>query len=120
MRNIRLLVTVALTITVFASHAAAQSTVVEIDKYVASVKKLTNSTRTRIIVADNGLGISVANRPRVFQPFFTTARNEGGTGLGLAIVRAIAAGAGGSAELLDSAQGAAFRIELPRGRAPGQ
>lgn len=76
--------------------------------------------RTRIIVADNGPGISVANRSRVFEPFFTTARNEGDTGLGLSIVRAIAAGAGGSAELLDSAGGAAFRIELPCGRAPGQ
>lgn len=87
---------------------------------VVSIGVSTVQDRTRITVADNGPGISVANRSRVFEPFFTTARKEGGTGLGLSIVRAIAAGAGGSAELLDSSGGAAFRIELPRGRVPGQ
>lgn len=37
-------------------------------------------------IADNGCGIGAANRGRVFDPFFTTARARGGTGLGLHIV----------------------------------
>ena len=77
----------------------------------------TAGRRTTITVADNGPGISPANRARVFDTFFTTARDRGGTGLGLCIVRAIAAGADGTAEVLTTATGAALRIELPRGGA---
>lgn len=40
-------------------------------------------------VADNGAGISEANRARIFEPFFTTRRDAGGTGMGLDIVRAL-------------------------------
>lgn len=69
--------------------------------------------RVLVRVADAGPGVSPANAARVFQPFFTTARAQGGTGLGLAIVAALAASAGGSVRLADSAQGAAFELDLP-------
>ncbi len=64
-------------------------------------------------IADNGPGISVANAARVFDPFFTTARNQGGTGLGLPIVKALLEAHGGSIELLPGQPGAVFLIKLP-------
>ncbi len=66
-----------------------------------------------ILVADDGPGISAANRTRVFDAFFTTARAAGGTGLGLAIVRALAEAHGGRVELEDGSTGAAFSVFLP-------
>jgi signal transduction histidine kinase len=69
--------------------------------------------RVRIEVQDDGPGISPANAARIFETFFTTTRAQGGTGLGLPIARAIARAAGGDIMLIPSAQGAAFRIDLP-------
>ena len=43
----------------------------------------------KLVVADDGKGISAGNRERIFDPFFTTRRSEGGTGMGLPIVRRI-------------------------------
>jgi two-component system OmpR family sensor kinase len=69
----------------------------------------------RIVVADDGAGISPGNRERVFEPFFTTRRETGGTGMGLQIVRSMLAAHGGSIRLLESERGAAFEIVVPRG-----
>jgi signal transduction histidine kinase len=67
-----------------------------------------------ITVQDDGPGISAANRPRVFEPFFTTARESGGTGLGLSIARSLTRAHGGDLELLPSDRGALLRLRLPR------
>jgi signal transduction histidine kinase len=69
----------------------------------------------RITVADDGPGISPANRARGFDAFFTTARAKGGTGLGLAIVRALAEAARGRIELdpEEGRGGASFSVYLP-------
>ncbi|RQO61874.1 hypothetical protein DBR47_07065 [Paucibacter sp. KBW04] len=40
--------------------------------------------------SDNGCGVSPANLPRLFDPFFTTRLGQGGSGLGLSIVRKLA------------------------------
>ncbi len=67
----------------------------------------------RLILRDNGAGISPNNRSRIFESFFTTRRETGGTGMGLAIVRAMLGAHGGSIELLETDAGAAFALSLP-------
>lgn len=65
-----------------------------------------------IILQDDGPGISEGNAPKLFDPFFTTARERGGSGLGLSIARALAVGHGGDLTLEPSSQGARFRLML--------
>lgn len=64
-------------------------------------------------VRDDGVGISAANRERVFERFFTTNREGGGTGLGLALVRRIVETHGGRIELDSRPGGTRIRIWLP-------
>jgi PAS domain S-box-containing protein len=66
----------------------------------------------RILVSDNGPGISAADRDKLFMPYYSTKRR--GSGLGLAIVRRIIAEHGGSIEVEDNTpSGTVFTIELP-------
>lgn len=55
-----------------------------------------------ILVADNGSGVALPARDRLFEDFFTTKGREAGTGLGLAVSREIARAVGGSLVLLES------------------
>lgn len=76
----------------------------------------TGST-VRITVADNGPGVPVKARERLFQAFQSSAR-KGGTGLGLAIAQELIAAHGGTLRLLDTSPGATFEIVIPdRGKA---
>ncbi|MFO8056606.1 MAG: HAMP domain-containing sensor histidine kinase, partial [bacterium] len=63
-----------------------------------------------VSVRDRGPGISEANQRRVFERFFTTARQEGGTGLGLAMVKAIADACEAEVRLESSEKGTEFRV----------
>lgn len=63
-------------------------------------------------VADNGPGVSPGNRDRLFDPFFTTRREDGGTGMGLAIVRRMLEAHGGQISLSNSHPGATFEIRF--------
>jgi two-component system nitrogen regulation sensor histidine kinase NtrY len=66
----------------------------------------------RILVADNGPGIPLADRDKLFMPYYSTKRR--GSGLGLAIVRRIVAEHGGSIEVADNTpEGTVFTIDLP-------
>jgi two-component system sensor histidine kinase PilS (NtrC family) len=69
----------------------------------------------RLVVADDGPGISAPDLLRVFTPFFTTKR--AGTGLGLATVHRIVEAHGGSVTV-DSREGhgATFVVRLPGAR----
>jgi len=67
-------------------------------------------------INDNGPGIPRELRDKIFDPFFTTKPGGEGTGLGLAICRRLAEDHGGRLQLLESAGGGAFRLEIPLNR----
>ncbi len=67
----------------------------------------------RLGVADNGPGIDPELRARIFEPFFTTKAPGQGTGIGLSYSFGTIAAHGGRLELVETMQGAAFRISLP-------
>lgn len=88
------------------------------------VKLLQEDGQYRIVVADNGPGISPQLRGKLFERFTradaSRNRQGGSTGLGLAICAAIAQAHGGSVQLADpaeylddAAQGACFVLSLP-------
>jgi two-component system NtrC family sensor kinase len=65
-------------------------------------------------VADNGPGVPLEIRSRVFEPYFTTKPMGVGTGVGLAVSLGIVEAHGGSMELrCPVAGGAVFRVQLP-------
>jgi signal transduction histidine kinase len=72
----------------------------------------------KVIVRDNGEGVSPNNRSQIFDSFFTTRRDSGGTGMGLAIVRAMLDAHGGTIRLADSKTGTAFELTIPLAVAP--
>ncbi|WP_405133017.1 ATP-binding protein [Nocardia sp. NBC_01388] len=77
--------------------------------------RLTRETdNARIEIADDGPGIPVADRSRVFDRFFRLqqdrGRGSGGSGLGLAIVTEIIAAHHGSVRFIDSSAGGATAV----------
>ena len=74
--------------------------------------------RAVVEIADNGAGISPADKNRIFEPYFTTKR--GGTGLGLAIVSSVVSEHQGEIRVFDNhPHGAKFAITLPQSPQPG-
>ncbi|MEC5162751.1 MULTISPECIES: sensor histidine kinase [unclassified Janthinobacterium] len=84
--------------------------------------------RLYIQFSDNGDGIPVENRDKIFDAFFTTSTPVNvlssdsekliGTGLGMKIVRDILEGSNGEVELVDAPKGysTCFRIEVPKAK----
>lgn len=78
-----------------------------------------SGTRDRILVQDNGDGISAQHLERVFERFYridrARSRDLGGTGLGLAIVKHIALLHGGEVTVTSElGKGSTFTIHLPK------
>ena len=76
--------------------------------------KITDSTKkVKIIVSDNGLGVSNKNREKIFEPKFTTKSD--GMGLGLGIVRSIINSHRGKISYKSkNKKGTDFTISLPK------
>lgn len=71
----------------------------------------------RIDIHDQGSGVALADRERIFEPFYRGERQPAdgvrGSGIGLSIVHEYIAAHGGRIVLLPDQPGAHFRIELP-------
>jgi signal transduction histidine kinase len=68
----------------------------------------------RVVVTDDGPGVAVEDRERIFERFARGAQaTDGGFGLGLAIGRELARQMDGDLVLEDSAAGARFALRLP-------
>lgn len=80
-----------------------------------SVKLTQHEDKAHILVSDTGKGISLENRKKIFQLFFTT--RPGGTGIGLANTFRFVQLHNGSIEFeSEVGRGTTFTIELPLGR----
>jgi two-component system, NtrC family, sensor histidine kinase HydH len=76
------------------------------------VRVATERGRLVLEVIDHGPGVPVADRDKIFEPFFTGKTR--GTGLGLAIAKRMVELHGGTIAVLDAdGTGARFRIEIP-------
>jgi signal transduction histidine kinase len=70
------------------------------------------SGRLRLVVADTGPGISAADLPHLFEPFYTT--KPSGTGLGLAVSYGIVQDHLGTIDVQsEPGQGARFSLSFP-------
>ncbi len=68
-----------------------------------------------VAISDTGVGVRAADRRRLFQPFFTTCREQGGTGLGLYVSREIMRRQNGDLTLDARVKsGATFIVTMPR------
>lgn len=95
-------------------------------RHAASTVTITveQGLEVRLIVDDDGEGIPLADRARIFEPFVRLdpdrSRPGGGAGLGLAIAATIAADHGATIFVTDSPGGGArFELRLPRPASAG-
>ena len=83
------------------------------------VQQVGEAQRVALSVEDEGPGINEADRPHIFEPFYTTRGDVGGIGLGLATVLGTAEQHGGTVQLAPRPGGGSiFTILLPA--APSQ
>lgn len=75
-----------------------------------------NDTEMNVLFSDNGIGIPLKNREKVFDIYFTTTQEQGGAGMGLYIVKTNLETFGGNAEIIDSEflpEGATVKLTIP-------
>lgn len=96
-------------------------TIIAVKTEVVESAKSEKNGKVRIIIADNGVGISRKDGKSIFEPFVTgdESRGGGGSGLGLAITRRIVTAHGGTIRLCEPRMegfSTEFEIILPTNR----
>lgn len=108
-------------ITALIENAVEQShSKVRIKLYNRTSRRENALPEFRLIIADDGPGIAVEHRHRIFEPFFST-KAEKGSGLGLWMARGIATKYGGSIRVRSSivvgSSGTCAAVKMPSRRA---
>jgi len=90
-----------------------------------SARATADGAHLLIQVADDGIGIAVADQPRIFEPFFRSdpsrTRATGGVGLGLLVVRRIVEAHHGTIDVQSElGAGSCFSVTLPLVQPPPQ
>ena len=80
-----------------------------------SIATTVDAETVQFYFIDDGPGIASGDRDRIFDPFFTSKRDQGGTGLGLSIARSLLQAYGGAIDLLPNDTGAHFRVRVRAG-----
>ena len=84
------------------------------DKVVLSCTVQPEQHTFTIRVTDNGIGISEADRKKIFNPFYQAMDNKPGTGIGLSIVKSIVESHNGCIEVESEInKGSSFIVTLP-------
>ena len=66
----------------------------------------------KITIQDNGVGIPITEKSKIFEPFFTSNKNRG-TGLGLAICKGLLSKVGGTISAQSNTSGSLFSVLIP-------
>jgi len=80
-----------------------------------SISLETEQTQLKVVISDNGPGIPINEREKVFQRLYRVDKSRGtsGNGLGLSLVKAIVAYHHGSIELIDNLPGVKIALIFP-------
>jgi signal transduction histidine kinase len=104
-----------------AIEASGQHGVIRLHTFASREWSNARRSGVRVVIADNGVGISPENRGRLFEPFVTT-KGERGTGLGLWVSSGIVQKHDGSIRLHSSTRagrsGTCFSVFLPDSVSP--
>ncbi|MFZ5445061.1 MAG: sensor histidine kinase [Myxococcota bacterium] len=105
---------VVLNLIINALHACRARALPEGARHCITVRTGLINGAAFLSVTDTGEGIPAAQRPRVFEPFFSTKPVGVGAGLGLAVCAAVASQLGGTVEVESTeGEGSTFTLRLP-------